>query len=47
MWQEVKVYKQLFIEYFFSGCKTKIELKYEKYGSKWDHFLTAHVTFTV
>ena len=32
---------------FFSGCKTKIELKYEKYGSKWDHFLTARVTFTV
>ena len=34
---------------FFSGCieKTKIKLKYEKYGSKWDHFLTARVTFTV
>ena len=35
--------------FFFSGCieKTKIKLKYEKYGSKWDHFLTACVTFTV
>ena len=32
---------------FFSGCKTKIELKCEKYGPKWDHFLTARVTFTV
>ena len=29
------------------GCKTKIKLKYEKYGSKWNHFLTARVTFTV
>ena len=24
-----------------------MKLKYEKYGSKWDHFLTACVTFTV
>ena len=38
IWQEVKVHKQLFIEYYFSGCKTKIKLKYEKYGLKWDHF---------
>ena len=35
------------LNFFFSGCKTKIKLKYEKYGSKWDHFLTARVTFTV
>ena len=29
--------------FFFSGCieKTKIKLKYEKYGSKWDHFFNS------
>ena len=32
-WQEVTVYEQLSTE-FFSGCKTKIQLKNEKYGLK-------------
>ena len=26
---------------FFSGSITNIKLEYEKYGLKWDHFLTA------
>ena len=29
---------------FFSGSITNIELEYEKYGLKWEHFLTAHLT---
>ena len=29
---------------FFSGSITNIKLEYEKYGLKWDHFLTAHLT---
>ena len=32
---------ELSLNFFFSGCKTKIKLKYKKYGSKWDYFLTA------
>ena len=45
--EKLKFINSFPLNIFFSGCKTKIKLKYEKYGSKWDHFLTARVTFTV
>ena len=45
--KKLKFINSFSMNIFFFGCKTKIKLKYEKYGSKWDHFLTARVTFTV